>query len=70
MFRVSEMLVSKICRESEKEPDKLLKRRERKRLLEEKKDAVEEVAASLLQASIPIVRAQQIQLAVEEKGGL
>ena len=57
-FRVSDMLISRICREAEKEPERTTKRREQKQLMEDKKEAIEDVTESLLQANVPIVRAQ------------
>ena len=55
---------------TEKEPEKRAKRRQTKQLLHDKKTAIEEATASLLSANIPIVRAQQVQLAVDEKMNL
>jgi len=66
-YRVSDMLISRICREAEREPEKMLRRRGRRQLQEDKKDSIENVVGSMLQANVPIVRAQQVQLAVKEQ---
>ena len=63
-------LVSKLCREAEKEPEKRTARLQRKELHEDKKLAIKDVTSSLLSAGLPIARAQQVQLAVEEQRGL
>ena len=70
LHRFSPILVSKLVKEAELAPEKRAERRLRKQLLEDKKDAVEEVTTNFLNANVPIVRAQQVQLAVEEQMGL
>lgn len=68
-FRIPAKLVGDLVRESEKHPGRLEARWQRRRLREEKKDAVEEVAVSLLKTNIPIQSSHQIKLAVEENYG-
>jgi len=67
---VTPKLVSTLCKEAIQHPEKLVARRQLKQLQDEKKDAIEDVTISILSANIPIVRAQQVQLAVEEQRGL
>jgi len=66
LHRVSHYLVCKLVKEAESEPEKGRVRRLRKQLLVDKKDAVQEVTTNFLKAGVPIIRAQQVQLAVEE----
>lgn len=68
--RVSVNLVNKLCKEAEKQPEKMEARRLREQLDEEKRDSIGEITADILKASKPIVRAQQVQLAVEEQRGI
>lgn len=68
--RVPRDLVGRLCREAAEEPEKLAARHQRREILEEKKGAIVDVTAGILQRSQPIARAQQVQLAVEEQKGL
>ena len=68
-YRISAKLVGDLVRESEKHPERLEARWQRRRLREEKKDAVEDVAVSLLNRNIPIQSTHQIKLVVEEDHG-
>lgn len=56
-YRVPVSLVNKLCKEAEKQPEKMEARRRREQLQEEKKDVIEEITTDILKASKPIVRA-------------
>ena len=47
-FRVSPILVSRICTEAQKKPEKMLARRQQRQLLEDKKDAIFDVTEDIL----------------------
>ena len=64
--RIPVGLVNKLSKEAEKRPDKIEARQQRKQFHDEKKDMIEEITTDILKTSKPIVRAQQVQLAVEE----
>ena len=56
-YRVTPDLVSKLCMEAAKQPEKITARRQLKQVLAEKKDAIADVTTSILKAGKPIVRA-------------
>ena len=69
-FRVPRRLVGQLVREAAAESEKMAARRLRKQLQGEKKDAIEDITADILKSGQPIMRAQQVQLAVVDQRGL
>lgn len=69
-FRVPVPLVGGLVRDSLKRPEKIEALTERALTLERKKDAIEKAATEMLRRNMPIVRAQQVQVAAQEKSGL
>ena len=55
---------------AEKKPEKMDARRQRRQLLEEKKDAIFDVTTDILQSGQPIASSHQVKLAVGEQRGL
>ena len=62
-FNIKPSLVGKLCAEAERKPEVMARRRARRQLDADKRAAIEAVTLTTLRAGVPIVRAQQIQLA-------
>ena len=69
-YRVTKSLVGRLVRESARQPEKMRKRVENEKILEDKKDAIEDVVTSLVSFNTPIFRAGQIKDAVKEVAAL
>ena len=67
---MSANLVGRLVREAEQQPEKVEARSFRKSLHTEMVEVIETETKSILGRNLPIVRAQQVQLAIEEKNGL
>ena len=69
-FQVPVPLVHTLAKEAVKKPEKLAALRRREEDMEWKKLAVEEAATKMLAANVPIVRAQQVQEAVQHQANV
>ena len=65
-FRLPVSLVGRLVREAEKKPETQMALRERTKLTNQKKVAIESSVNRLLKSNKPIVRIQQVQEAVHD----
>ena len=62
--------MSRLAKEAAKQPEKLEARRRRVEADQEKRSAIEEAATTMLETNKPIVRAKQVQAAVQDQTGM
>ena len=67
---VTPTLVGKLIREAKKMPEKLRERKQKEKLRKQAKDVVGEITKDMLEKSLPITKASQIQLKALELHGI
>ena len=65
-FKVSIIQVNNLVKESKQQPEKLEAKRQRAKLDEERREAIEDVVTKMLSINRPIVAAKQVQEAVQK----